>query len=461
MNEEISNSRLATTLKKYINSQQTLKLQLPNLYYCGRKIIRPLGTEPAVFLLANEKDEAKFFGNATCHSAWACPSCTAKVMAKKGTDIACMIDLQKKWYNKNAFMLTFTLPHTSNMTCEETFKILLATWRMFAGIGNRKSITQKYKLKLTDGEKNTRGGKAAKNGKAGDIRVYQKGNDPYGAFRTELGINLHVKVYEFTWGKNSWHPHIHALFWTDRKNFNDDSITKHIPILNERWWHCAKHCTTKLHSKEYTDELFTDWRKEHNSVTLSTDKDGKARIQNSSHYISGWSGENWSGDKELTKGTSNYKQAQEGHLTPYQIISMTETDPENKEKWLKLYVEYALATRKHRRTEWAKPKNVSIKELINKWKQTNEYIQLVKKKVSDKANKWRLVYWFSEKQWSEICWLNLTTEHQVIPEILIRAVNKQALEEYLQELGIPLTTRKHKHEEHIVNNIFENRISAA
>ena len=457
MNEEISNSRLATKLKKYLNSHGNLKNQLQNLYYCGRKIIQTLGSEPAIFLLANENNDIRVFGNATCHSAWACPTCTAKVMAQKGTDIACMIDLQAKWFHKNAFMLTFTIPHTSNMSCEETFTILCKTWRHFIRAGNGHKSKKTYVLKR-DHDNEQKGKHKGITGKKGETRTYYNGNDPYGNFRVELDIKFTLKVYEFTWGENSWHPHIHALFWTDAKNFKDNSITKHIKKLNNRWWHCAKYCTEKLFGKEYAENLYTDWRKEHSSVTLSTDKDGLPRVQCSSHYISGWSG-----NTELTKGTSNFKKAANGHLTPFQIIEKTETDPENWEKWMKLYIEYALATKAKRRVEWSKPKGVSIsiKALINKWKKTNDYIQVFKKKVSDKDHKWRMVYWFSEKQWSEICWLNTTTPHQVITEILIRAVNKQLLEEYLQSLGIPLTTRKHNREEHIVHNIFENRILAA
>lgn len=455
-NEEISNSRLATKLKKYINSQGNLKNQLPNLYYCGRKVIHAVGSEPAVFLLANEKDEVRVFGNATCRSAWACPTCTAKVMAQKGTDIACMIDLQAKWYNKNAFMLTFTLPHTANMSCSDTYEIIRKTWRHFIRSGNGNKSKREYVLKKDHTGKEEKGKYKNIIGKAGEVRTYYNGNDPYGNFRTELDIKLTLKVWEFTWGENSWHPHIHALFWTDAKNFKDDSITKHIKILNERWWQCAKYCTEKLFGKEFMENLYTDWRKEHPGITLSTDKNGLPRVQCSSHYITGWSG-----DTELTKGTSNFKQAKSGHLTPFQIIAKTETDPENWQKWMNLYIEYALATKNSRRVEWSKGHGIFIRDLINKWKRTNDYIELVKKKVSDKAHEWRMVYWFSEKQWSEICWLNVTTPQQVITEILIRAVNKQALEEYLQELEIPLTTRKHNREEHIVNNIFENRILAA
>lgn len=457
MNEEISNSRLHTKLKRYINTHGTLKQQLPNIYYCGSRVIHAMGHEPAVFLLANENNDVRTFGIATCHSAWACPKCTAKVMAKKGTDIACMIDLQAKWYNKYAFMLTFTLPHTANMSCSETFQILCDTWRMFIRAGNCKTRAKsEYTLKLTEGEKNTRGGVAAKNGKAGDIKRYQCGNDLYGKFREDLDIKFHVKVYEFTWGKNSWHPHIHALFWTDKKNFTEDHITEHIQGMNDRWWHCAKFCTEKLHGKEFTDNLYTDWRKKHNGITLSTDNNGKPRIQESSHYIAGWSG-----DSELTKGTSNYKQAQNGHYTPFQIMEKTETDPEHWEDWMKLYIEYALTTRTKRRVEWSKPRGVSINGLITKWKKTNDYIELVKKKVSEKAHEWRTVYWFSEKQWSAICWLDLTTEQQIITEILTRATDKDLLEEYLQLIGIPLTKRRHSLEEHIPKQVFENRTLSA
>ena len=416
MNEEISNSRLATKLKRYIRKTGQIK-KLPNIYHCGSRVIRQLGAEPAVFIMKDQDNNTRYFGHTSCHSAWACPRCTAKVMAEKGSNIACLIDALAKWKNQYCFMATYTLPHTKYMTCEQAFTIIKKTWRLF---------TRGTKRKL------------------------------YSTFRHTLNIKYCIRVYEFTYGENGWHPHLHVLYWTDKKNFYNGKIMGFAERLVESFWCSATYTAKKILGNEYTESVYAEWKKYpktgHRVVYISTDANGNPVIQKSSRYISGWSG-----DKELTK--EEQKKASEGHLTPYQIILKTEEDPENADKWLDLYTEYAKATFKSRRVEFTKaPGEESCQSIIKKWKATQDYIETFKKKLMAKEKKWQVAYWFDEQQWSLISFLEVTTNHYIKSEILTRAPNKQELEDYLIQLGIPLTTRKHKQQMFIENAVFNGYI---
>ena len=476
MNDYISDSKLRSHLQKYIGKNPSLRDKLPNLYFCGSQIIKQVGIEPAVFLLSDQNDpeKARFYSVTGCHSAWACPHCTAQVMAKKGTDIACAIDAMAKWYHKYAFMITFTLPHNKYMSCDLTFQILKETWRMFIRAGKTKR-TRKYELKLSEGRinKSKYDKRVAKTdqrakGQAGEIREYDNNQDIVLHFRLNLDIRETLRAYEFTWGEeNGWHPHIHALFWTEKKNFKH--ILDYEQKLIDRWWYCAKFCALKIlnkrkpdqkeENKQFVENLYTEWRKKskdgHKSVYISRDNNGAVRVEKSSWYISGWSS-----DAELTR--AEFKTAHGKNLTPFQILYKAELtdDPTERDKWLKLFTEYALATVRKRRVEFSKNKGgVSFLQLIEKWKRTQDYAETFKKKCMAKAEKanWKVAYWFGETQWLLISFLERTTNHHILTEILKRAKDIPELEKYLQALEIPLTKRRHRHEEFINSRIFENR----
>ena len=233
MFDEVQDHRLLSFLQRYISITQNddIKRKLKGIIYCGSQAITLPAEYPAVYVLKNdETQEARITNIMTCHSAWCCPRCSARVMGEKGARIAAAIDALAKWEKLYPMMITFTLPHTSKMSCNETYTILLNTWHRFMRDGKR---TQKrtYTLKTSIGETQNKSYKNGKGngtkskfdkrsvGKAGETREYIVHSSIWSKFRTELNIKHFVRSYEFTWGENSWHPHIHALFWTHEKNF--------------------------------------------------------------------------------------------------------------------------------------------------------------------------------------------------------------------------------------------------
>lgn len=455
MKNSYSDHRLQYMFHKFINTQSDWRNELNGIYLCGSKVIHQQGVSPAVFVLANEENSL-YFGNAYCHSAWSCPHCTPRVMAKKARNVACAIDALHTWYKQDACMITFTMPHTKNMSAKDTFQILLSAWRHFCK--NGKGRVQNYTLR-TDKENDKRGV-----GKKGETRQYIKGVNAWCKAR-ELGMTYSVKVYEFTWGEeNGFHPHIHGLFWLPKKNFQ--KIGELESSLYDFWWECLKRATFKYYknkhpeksakeNQEITDNLFTDWRKKGNSALLiSRNEDNSVRVITSSMYL-----DDWGGDAELTKYYG--KEAHEGHYTPFQLITHAyESEGEERLKFLRIYTEYALATRKHRRMEFGKPHNKDIptlNDIIKKWKETQTYVERCKKKAMEKATDFRVVCWFTEKQWSQICFLTHRYDvdlRSLILELARLPDGKRKIQELLFENAIDISQNSPHRLENLVEGIF-------
>jgi len=450
--DEISDHRLLYWYQNQLRKPEYNIDRLKNIRLCGHGVVHMPAQQAGAFLLSNG-EKSRFFGVAKCRNSWACPVCSAEVMAKQGTRIACAIDALSKWYNQDCFMTTFTLPHTSHMSAQDTFTILKKTWRYFA--------------KDPQGARKRTETRTNKKGQT-HVYSYVKGQNPYGLFREQLNITYFVKVYEFTWGENSWHPHIHALFWVPKKNWS--KIPNYEESLLERWWQCAKKSALEYYNSKrpdklnenraFVDNLFVEWRKYpktgHRSLYMSKNKDGSIRKQKSSFYLSGWSG-----DTELT-GTS-IKQARNGHYTPHQILEkayeLRQTD--DYKFWLNLYVEFNLAIRCSRRVDWSVIKNEkSFHEIIEAWQRTNQYTEVLKKKATAKAA-WHVVCWFPEQQWLLLC-----LRERVNPSIrttllqLAKEFNaRELISQYLEQFDIKLQDKPHPMQSLIENQIFNKLAS--
>jgi len=450
----VSDHRLQGLLKKYIRSQRWTdeeRKALHGLLMCGHRIIHQQGALPAVFVVTSNSEESSpiFYGVATCRSPWSCPHCSARVMAQKGRRIAAAIEALKA-QGQSAIMITFTMPHTHEMSCAETLGIFKNVWRRFV------------KASTTWDENNR---KKKYTVASGEVRHAYKsfGQNPYGRFRYDLNITHHVKVYEATHGKNSWHPHVHMLLWVPDENF--DRILDYEERLNERWWQVAKRAAAEFWSTKEPDtpqeeiqarveELFSDYKKTHPCVTISKDKDGKPRKIQSSYYISGWSG-----NDELTALTA--KKAQAGHLNPFQMLQLADEAEswEEAQKYLKLYTEYAIATRGTRRCEFSS--RSGINQIIDKWLAENPTAFIDKKKstVKGEETKRTVVCWFSEQQWSSICWIEFCKRHDIKYQILLRAMlpnAKEEIEQFLLEYDIDIRNNGEHHlTSHLVNKVLK------
>lgn len=486
--DEISDNRLHTFLQRYIERNKLYGEKLKGLRFCGHSVL----PEHNATFIVTDGERVRYSTLIRCHSVWSCPYCAPRVMADKGTDIACAIDALATWYNQRAAMLTFTLPHDKYMSCEDSFQILLATWRMFYRNKKRsKKVTYTLTADVTDENKSysekqsgmykTQSGKwsqGTKNkndkravGKRGDKRIYQVGYDPMGDLRETLKADHFVKVFEFTYGENGWHPHIHMLLWTPKANLQ--RIAEWEDKLLERWWHCARHQAEKYYLKKYPDKaeeiksrvntVYADYKKVtsdgHRSVYVSKDKSGVVISQSSSHYLAGWSG-----NFELTGGyDSKLKTARDGHFTPLQLLEKSCASAVDAEKYMPIFIEYAIATRGHRRVEFSKQSGIA--NIIKKWKESEEYIRVLKKKVMVKADlrPWKVVAWFSKEQWYDICEWDVTTDEDIRYEILQLAKQPDAwnaIAEYVQRFNVFLYPFEHPKQALFESQIYENKLLA-
>ena len=429
MNEEVSSSRLHTFLRKYMaRNMQSQVSKIMSIYQCGITPIPMPHVTKGVYILANE-EEGMTFGTTHCNSSWACPKCTAKVMAKYGERIACAIEALAKKKNY-AMMFTMTVPHLPYMKCQDTYQVLQDAYRQF---------TKSCKTKITRHFKK----------KDGTTSTYKVSRNIVNTFFTDLEIEHSVRVYEMTYGENSWHPHIHGLWWTHNKNWH--KIKDYEEKLFEYWWQCIENQATKYWTEKYKEEpekakkileeTFINWRKYpktgHRSFFLSKDSNGEIRKAKSSYYICGWStNHELSGLEE--------KKANEGHMTPHQILeeaSLTE-NLERQRKLMGLYIEYALETKGHCRFYTSK----GLNKIIDEWQQTEEYYSQVKKKATEKIpkGKYKFVIFFFKEQWLFLSNLDLMNDYRtnIIADILelARAPDgREKIIEYCLAYGVDIS----------------------
>ena len=101
--------------------------------------------------------------------------------------------------------------------------------------------------------------------------------------------------------------------------------------------------------------------------------------------------------------------------------------------------------------------------IIKKYKQTEEYTTVLKKKFTDKAKDWHVVCWFSKQQWSEIFLMNQYEDGKLIKNILEAAIKENAREELsllLEEYDIKLIEHEHPLERQIINSLFDSKLTA-
>lgn len=424
-------------------------------------------------------------------------------MAKYAAEIACAIDaLSQPPHNQIAFMITFTVPHTSGMSCEEVTEILHNTWKDFVVHGNKNQNAKYYsnaENKFKHGQK--------KSMKVSDKKL----QDPFSLFCESFNCKHRVRVGEFTWGEHGWHPHFHCLFWVDKDKFK--FVQSWQDTLCRRWLELAKRNTIKYWDKmaklnhatkvvkddsRFSDSALVvddnkngkvgvglgkaaevpeairkgvDDAKKKNRIRaeimfsklngvsvpayISVDKDNKVIVQKSSMYICGWGA-----DRELT-GNYQHKATNPNHMTPRQILEKATAEPGDKYAELYMQYIYAVRSKRHPRLKFS---NSGIKDIIAQYKHTQQYIETMKKKATTNPKLgMRVVCWFTEEQWKQIYWIETTVQDEIRARLLELAKerDKRLIEEYLMQFGIDISKNpRHRLTGH-VNDILNSYTFAA
>ena len=450
MIQEVYDHRLLHFLQKEIRKLPIQdRFQFRSTENCGTKIARLPQIGEGAFILTNDED-ARIFGVATCKNAWYCPTCAAKLMSKYAADIGCLIDAlaEKK---QAACMITFTVPHTPLTECDEVFDLLFDTWKSFV-VRGKKNGNAKYYLNRND--------KLNRKMVVSDKKM----KDIYADFRDYFDCDHYVRVGETTYGKNGWHPHFHALFFVDENKLQE--LAEWEPKLRKRWIELTKKTYKKIYEKLYPDTPAENFEKrwehmqsylkespETSGLFISKDKDGKIIRQLSSNYICGWGA-----DQELT-GKPKNKTAKDGHYTTHELLE-TAAQEFNTTKgriFLQEYFKFMFQIKKHRRPR-IKYSN-GTKKIISQWKQTQQYREFLKKKHSeDKRNPWRLLCWFTSKQWSRICEINET--QPLIHNILFLASrgDKELISYFLELYDIKNIQAEHPQQK-LIEDLYNDVLS--
>lgn len=422
--DEYVNHKLRDLWQRKIEDEQSDRIKFRTQLWCGRSMLRLPGMQHGVAVLGNEDGQSTIWGLQHCKNPWTCPVCSATKMAKAAADIACAIDACEKWYNEVPFMVTLSIQHIIAFTCEQAYQILFKTWSRFYHHGN-KSASGKY--------------------------------DPFRDFCVDTQCTKRIRATEFTYGKNGWHPHFHCLFFVPKKNLQ--KVLSWQEKLSDRWSKCMAYAMKavlkkdKRFPKDFVDKNLK--RTPYPEFYISTDDKGKVRQMKSSMYICGWGA-----DQELTK--LEFKHAREGHYTPIQILEKAdEVDkqgvPIKRNIWLTRYYQLACATKGKYRIRMSH----NMKKIIQKWKQTNDYIEVYKKKVSELVTNTplKLLVWFTEEQWFDILSLQKITNKRIVIQILKLARAPNATENitnYLLSLGIDIRNNHEFYKREFLESIINH-----
>lgn len=422
--EEYVNHRLRDLWQRKIEDEQSDRKKFHSQLWCGRSMLRLPGIQHGVAVLGNEEGDSTIWGLKNCKNPWSCPVCSAIKMSKTAANISCAIDACEKWYNEVPFMVTLSIQHIIAFTCEQAYQILFKTWSRFYHHGNN-SASGKY--------------------------------DPFRDFCVDMQCTRRIRATEFTYGKNGWHPHFHCLFFVPKKNLQ--KVLSWQQKLSDRWSKCMAYAMKsvlkddKRFPKDFVDKNLK--RTPYPEFYISTNDKGKVIQMKSSMYICGWGA-----DAELTK--LEFKRAREGHYTPIQILEKAdEVDrqgvPIKRNIWLTRYYQYSCATLGKYRVRMSR----NMKTIIQKWKQTNDYIEVYKKKVSEIATRkpLHLVVWFTEEQWFDILYLQQSNKERMVIEILkmARAPNaRQNITEYLINHGIDISNNHQYWNQQLLENIIND-----
>lgn len=445
MDEQISDARLQIMLRNFIYERAKDNPYYSGLFnaflYCGKKLNPNTKVKDVIVITNGER--SRILGTMHCNNPWFCPHCSAVQMSKHAARIATAIDALKH-QGQLAFMLTLTVPHHRGITCNEITEILFNTWHSFIHIGNKTKKTRKNQFKL-DGSNKT------------FITM-----NPFTQFCTQLQCKHRVRVIEYTWGANGWHPHMHCLFWVPKKNLQMALAWEH--DLRMHWLKIAEKQTIKTLCKRrnadkesiientrlYFEQTTMIQEQKRQGVHIS-DHDGIVTAQESSQYICGWGA-----DQELT-GNYRKQASHEGHMTPYQILTAAyqATDDAERTKWLELYMEYATATKQRamRRVQFSR---TGIIQIIAKYRQTEAYTEALKKKFTEKA-KWTAVVWFNARQWSEI--LLCRENKYLVADIIERAHLPDAREQItalLLQYDIDIRYNNPADKQEFIDNFINN-----
>lgn len=233
------------------------------------------GDNPEVWY-SPESARASYHNVGVCGSVWTCPVCSRRINLERQRMIQAAYDLVIDQGQGDALMVTLTIKHGLGDDLGELLGKMKNADRVL-----QRSLPYKKIIGYTRTDKG------------------QKTN-----YVSPLAYVGRVSATEITHGKNGWHPHVHQLWFFDRKLTADEL-------------------------KNLRKELFAEWKKACVAVglpaPLAFDRRGHAvgvdirRAWSAAEYMAKFGSEReWGPEKEIAN--QHVKGARNGGRTPFQLL---------------------------------------------------------------------------------------------------------------------------------------------
>jgi hypothetical protein len=241
---------------------------------------------------------AHWSGIERCASIWACPVCASVVRAERASEIQSAVGNWQDQGNHLVFV-TLTMRHRKSDKLAVTLDAALKAWQ----------------------------------------RICQ--GKSWEKFKARFGVRGYVRSVEITLGSNGWHPHIHALLFTDKplSKPDQDALTS---ALFDRWLTYV----TKFGGGMPTKQRGIDVR--------PATKDGKVVAQYLSKLQEGAKPKADQGiGKEMAR--FDFKTGRGASLMPFELLDASRRE-DDADDWaaFKLWNEYVAATKGRRAITWSK-----------------------------------------------------------------------------------------------------------
>lgn len=245
---------------------------------------------------------AHFSGTERCGSIWACPVCSAVIRAERAREISQAVESHQAAGGSILFV-SLTIRHDRDASLKQSMDAVLGSWR-----------------KLLQGSAWV--GSKSKQGARDRYRV--------------LG---YIRSTEVTYGSSGWHPHIHALFFTDDK-LSDTEVAAFGDELHTRWTRFVQKATGKLPTRE------------HGIDVQRVDEDGQVlgkylgKVQDEGKSKT----EKWDASAELSR--ADVKRGRGDNFVPFELLDSDHPMPLPQRR--RLWVEYYEGTKGRRAITWCR-----------------------------------------------------------------------------------------------------------
>jgi len=235
-----------------------------------------------------EQKKAYYKGLQTCGSVHSCPICAVKISEYRKQEIEDLLEKSKDFYH---YMITLTVPHYSDQSCQDVRKKFMDA---------RRKVKKRRSLK-----------------KEPDFIPYKKIMDHH-------HYDGSVTTVEVTYGKNGWHVHSHEMIILKKR-------VEDLPAFREMIYQNWKK------SVELSGIEIKDYRA-FNLRSVKIDELKGDHINKMTTYLTKIdSAKHWGMAAELAKGIM--KKSDNNNVTPFGMLHKIndEKDPEEKRKLFSFY----------------------------------------------------------------------------------------------------------------------------